>query len=122
MAFRFEKLDVWHRAIDYYSRICEASERFPQTEHWGLRRQLRNSALSISLNIAEACGRKTKTEFARFIDIARGSLFETISNLYGSRKRGFLGELMYSELYAEGEEISKMLAGLKNQGKHRDKR
>jgi len=117
MAFRFEKLDVWHRAIDYYVRICEISKEFPKIEHWGTRQQLRNSALSISLNIAEACGRKTRTEFARFIDIARGSLFETVSNLYASKKRKFIDDSIYVELYAEGEEISKMLAGLKNQKK-----
>lgn len=113
MAFRFEKLNVWHRAIDYYVRICEVSEGFPRIEHWGLRQQLRASALSISLNIAEACGRKTRADFARFIDIARGSLFETVSNLYASRKREFIQETVYFELYREGEEISKMLAGLK---------
>ena len=39
------------------------------------------SALSVSSNIAEACGRGTVTEFRRFLLYARGSAQETLTQL-----------------------------------------
>jgi len=114
MAFRFEKLEVWQRALNYYVKICEVSQNFPTSEIWGLRSQLREATLSISLNIAEGCGRRTKVEFKRFIDIARGSLFESVSNLFACKARNLVSASTFNELYCEGEEISKMLAGLRS--------
>ncbi|OLC03027.1 MAG: hypothetical protein AUH45_07070 [Gemmatimonadetes bacterium 13_1_40CM_69_22] len=43
--------------------------------------QLVRAALSVSSNIAEACGRGTVTEFRRFLLYARGSAQETLTQL-----------------------------------------
>ena len=43
--------------------------------------QLVRAALSISSNIAEACGRGTVPEFRRFLQYARGSAQETLTQL-----------------------------------------
>lgn len=43
--------------------------------------QLVRAALSVSSNIAEACGRGTTAEFRRFLVYARGSAQETLTQL-----------------------------------------
>ena len=48
--------------------------------------QLVRAALSISSNIAEACGRGTVPEFRRFLLYARGSAQEVISQLRIARR------------------------------------
>jgi four helix bundle protein len=45
---------------------------FPKEELYGITNQLRWAASSIEANIAEGCGRKSDTELARFLQIARG--------------------------------------------------
>jgi four helix bundle protein len=51
--FRFEKLDVWQRAIAFAGCIYEATRSFPGDERFGLTNQMRRAAVSISSNIAE---------------------------------------------------------------------
>ena len=67
MEFGFEKLKVWQRAVDYYADLCSLDSRFPKAELFGQAAQLKSSALSISLNIAEGSGRQYKKEFRQFL-------------------------------------------------------
>ncbi|MCF6238891.1 MAG: four helix bundle protein, partial [Candidatus Marinimicrobia bacterium] len=62
----------------------------PKAEDYGLTSQLRRSANSISGNIAEAFGRKTKKDKSNFYLISRGSAYETQSHLlYGQKVEYF---------------------------------
>ena len=90
--FNFEKLDVWHKAIEYADKVYEATETFPDRERFGLTNQLRRAAVSISSNIAEGNNRSTSRDRARFLEIAYGSLMETISQLHMSRRRRFIDQ------------------------------
>ena len=77
--FKFEKLSVWQKSIEYADQIYSLTKSFPQDEQFGLTSQLRRAAVSISSNIAEGSARSSATDFCRFIEIAYGSLMETIS-------------------------------------------
>jgi hypothetical protein len=55
--FRFEKLDVWQKAMDWVSPVYSATSDFPSDERFGLVSQLRCSRVSITANIAEGSGR-----------------------------------------------------------------
>jgi hypothetical protein len=46
--FRFEKLDVWQRAVQYAKRIYAATKPFPADERFGLTNQMRRAAVSVS--------------------------------------------------------------------------
>jgi len=112
--FGFERLEVWQRAVSYYTRVCDTEKVFPRNEMFGQVSQLKSSALSISLNIAEGSGRQHKKEFKQFLGIARGSVFETVTNLYAARQRGLLSEEDFTRLYDEGAVIAKMISSLMN--------
>ncbi len=70
--------------------MYQASAGFPQSETYALTSQIRRAAISIASNIAEGCGRKTETEFARFLQIAMGSASEVQYDLLLARDLGFL--------------------------------
>ena len=77
--FNFEKLDVWQEAIRFADFIYKVTAKFPEQERFGLTNQMRRAAVSISSNIAEGSSRLSRVEFARFVEIATGSLFEVLS-------------------------------------------
>ena len=111
--FNFEKLDVWQKAIDFADLVYAATRHFPAEERFGLTNQMRRAAVSVSSNIAEGCSRISKTDFARFLEIATGSVFELISQAFIARRQDFLKEAAFKSLYAAAEEQSKMLGGLR---------
>ncbi len=79
--FRFEKLDVWQKAVEFADGVYGITGRFPGEERFGLTSQMRRAAVSISSNVAEGTGRSSDRDFAHFVEIAYGSLMEVVSQL-----------------------------------------
>src|SRR6266498_5447496 len=90
--FNFEKLDVWQKAIDFADLVYNHTRNFPADERFGLTNQMRRAAVSISSNIAEGTSRMSQIDFARFIEIATGSVFEVVSQAFIAKKQSFLTE------------------------------
>jgi four helix bundle protein len=111
--FNFEKLDVWKKAIEFADLVYGSTRNFPAEERFGLTNQMRRAAVSLSSNIAEGCSRVSKTDFARFLEIATGSVFEVVSQAFIGRRQGFLGEDAFRAIYDAAEEQSRMLSGLR---------
>lgn len=59
MAFRFEGLEIWHKARDFSSRIYEVTAKFPSHELYGLANQMNRAANGVALLIAEGAGLDT---------------------------------------------------------------
>lgn len=112
--FRFENLDVWQEAMNLCERIYRVSQSFPAAEQYGLTSQVRRSVVSISANIAEGAGRGTDPEFVRFLDIATGSLMETVSHWSLASRLQFISESDFREVYEQCERIGKMISSLRN--------
>jgi four helix bundle protein len=110
---RFEKLEVWRKAVEYADVIYRASRSFPDAERFGLTNQMRRAAVSVSSNVAEGSGRSSDTEFARFVEIAYGSLMETVSQSYIAKAQGFLPHVSFDEVYRRADELARMLSGLR---------
>jgi four helix bundle protein len=72
----FVELELESRSRALATDVYRVTARFPVEERFGLTREIRRSAISVGSNIAEGAGRSTDREFARFIDIAIGSLRE----------------------------------------------
>lgn len=111
--FRFEKLQVWQRAVTLADIVYELTEHFPKDERFGLTNQMRRAAISISSNIAEGTSRSSDTEFARYLEIAYGSLMEIMSQAFVAERRGFLGKEQLAQLKSESGEVARMLSGLR---------
>ena len=73
MAFMFEKLDVYQKAVDFADQITSLTETFPRGYYF-LGNQVNRAALSIAANIAEGNGRFTKADRKNFFTIARASV------------------------------------------------
>jgi four helix bundle protein len=110
--FKFEELCVYQKAISFVGEIYLVTQKYPRDEMFGLISQLRRAAVSISLNIAEGSAR-TKKDFSRFVDVARGSVFECLAVLQISRRQSYISETTLRQLKNYLVEISKMLSGLK---------
>ena len=112
--FNFEKLETWQEAIAFADQVYELTSEFPPDERFGLTNQMRRAAVSISSNLAEGSSRSSRPDFARFVEIASGSLFEVVSQSFIGRRRAFLTEEQFQRLYAAAEKQGKMLSGLRN--------
>jgi four helix bundle protein len=66
MAFKFENLKVWQKAIDLSLLVDYLTKQFPKAELFILTSQIKRACDSISLNIAEASTNQSNPEFARF--------------------------------------------------------
>lgn len=71
-----EQLDVWRDAMELVEATYALSATFPDGERFGLTTQIRRAAVSVPSNIAEGAARRSKSEYLRFLSIARGSLSE----------------------------------------------
>jgi len=111
--FKFEKLDVWQKAIDFADLVYSKSKSFPSDERFGLTSQMRRAAVSVSSNIAEGSSRFSDTDFARFVEIATGSLFEVVSEATVPKRQGFLSKESFAVVYKAAEDQGRMLSGLR---------
>ncbi len=111
--FRFEKLDVWQLAVDFAMSVYVTTKTFPSDERFGLTSQMRRSAVSISANIAEGSGRVSDKDFLRFLEIAYGSLMETLSHLMIAHRLMLISEQQLCELKTTSTKLGRMLSGLR---------
>ena len=111
--FPFEKLEVWHKSIDFADTVYRVTKQFPDDERFGLTSQMRRAAVSVASNIAEGSARYSRDDFARFVEIATGSLFEVVAQSVIDRRQNYLTEAQYHELYALAETQGRMLSGLR---------
>jgi four helix bundle protein len=111
--FKFEKLAVWQKSLDFADLIYSETRTFPSDERFGLTNQLRRAACSIASNIAEGSAR-SDPDFARFVGYASGSLYEVVTQSFIARQQKFLPEEKFTRIYTDADEISRMLSGLRS--------
>lgn len=108
----YHDLIVWQKAIDFVGCVYELTGRFPRTELYGLMSQLQRAAISVPSNIAEGAGRGHTREFIHHCYIARGSLYETETQIIIAQRLGYATEQDTQPPLGMIAEIGKMLNGL----------
>jgi four helix bundle protein len=103
----------WNEAIAFADIVYRLTRGFPPEERFGLTNQMRRAAVSISSNLAEGCSRSSKADYARFVEIATGSVFEVVSQATIGRNQGCLDQSGYQQVYDAAEKQSRMLSGLR---------
>lgn len=111
--FRFEKLQVWQTAIEFASDVYDVTAKFPADERFGLTSQMRRASVSVSSNVAEGSSRSSDPDFARFVEIAYGSLMEVVSEAFIARKESMMSEECFQKVYQTAEGIARMMSGLR---------
>src|SRR3954470_17968929 len=92
MADRFEDLMAWKLAGELQVLILAFTAKGPAANDFRFSNQIRDSCRSARSNIAEGFGRYYPQEFIRFLQIARGSLQETLNHLIEGHERNFWTE------------------------------
>ena len=110
MAGAFKELLVWQKSMDLVKRVYVLVKRFSAEERYALCDQVRRAVVSVPSNIAEGNGRVSNKDYAHFLSIARGSLFETLTQLEVARQLGYIdAQPQLEELAAE---IARMLTAM----------
>lgn len=112
MAFSFENLEVYQRALNFVEAIENLVKDLKGKASYGLLDQLQRAALSIPLNIAESTGRWHKGEKRQFFWISRGSVFECVPVLQILHRKHLITDEQFSGYYEQLEVIAKMLTNL----------
>ena len=106
MAYKFEDLEVWTRALDYSDQVHDIAEQLPKHERYNLADQMTRAANSIALNVAEGSTGLSDAEQDRFLRIAIRSLLETVACLHLIKRREYLEDLNpLREAYRESETL-----------------
>ena len=106
---RFTELKVWQRSHALTLEIYRLTTGLPAEEKYGLVSQLRRAAVSVPTNIAEGSKREGSQDFARFLNIAEGSLVETEYLMMLCRDLGYLAEKSVTPVITEIREVATML-------------
>ena len=114
MAFKFESLKIWHLSLEPTDEIDLLAQTFPKHEIYSLSSQIRRATNSVSLNIVEGSTGLTNAEFKRFLVIANRSALEVVGCLYLAKRRNYLSEEKFNELYTKVETLVKMIQALIN--------
>ncbi len=98
--------------MDLVEEIYKVSGRFPRDERFGLTAQVRRAAVSVPSNIAEGYSRRSKPDYIRFLDIARGSANEIGTQLLIAVRMGFTDKGEVSTVMELVMEVRRILKGL----------
>lgn len=104
-----EDLKVWQKSIEFCDEIFNLINTTNLSKDFALRDQMNRCAISIPSNIAEGFERNSTKMFIYFLKIAKGSAGELRTQIYITKRRGYICEDEYQILNQKILEIGKML-------------
>ena len=107
----FKQLVVWQKSMELVRIVYGLSKAFPADERYALTDQLRRAVVSIPSNIAEGNGRASNADYGHFLSIARGSLYETMTQLQVAEDLGYIKSLD-PQVSVLTSEIGRMLGSM----------
>ncbi len=109
----YKDLKIWQKGIDLVNKTYSITEKFPNSELYGLTSQMRRTAISIPSNIAEGFVRKHTKEYFHFLTISLGSCAELDTQVIIAVERKYISKDLCdnftNELYYEMRMISSLL-------------
>ena len=108
--YAYRQLVVWQKAMELVKLVYGQIRLLPSEERFALADQLRRAVTSIPSNIAEGNGRASNKDYAHFLAIARGSLFETMTQLEIAESLGYI--TVSQDIAALAVEIRRMLGSM----------
>ena len=108
----FQELKVWQRAKELAVFLYKLTGKGAFAKDWGLRDQIRRSAVSIPSNVAEGDELDTDRQSIKFFYIAKGSSAELLTQVIIAYEIGYLQRKNFDHVKNECQTISRMLAKL----------
>ena len=112
--FKFEKLQIWQKAMDFGEDIFGVSKAFPKDKLFNLISQARRAADSIALNIAEGSISQSNPEYKKFLGYSIRSLAEVVTCLHKALRRKYIDHDLFNKLYAEAFHLMNMMQAFKS--------
>ena len=110
----YNNLQIWQRAMDLVEEIYKLTASFPIEEKFGLVSQMTRAAVPIPSNIAEGAGRNSDKDFAHFISIAIGSLYELNTQIVLSERLGYINQSQSQELQKKLDNLQRKSVSFKS--------
>ena len=111
--FTFFDLRVYQEAKLLVREVYTLLDKFPKYETYALGDQLRRAVTSVPSNIAEGSGRFSVKEKIHFIEIAYGSLTETLCQLDIAHDLNYITDEEFTNEKERINIIGKQLSGLR---------
>ncbi len=114
MAFKFESLRCWQKALELSNDIDEITKKWPKEERYVLTSQIKRASDSISLNIAEGSTGQTDKQYSTFLGYSIRSGIEVVGCIYLAKGRRIMSHEDFNKIYKQVEEIIIMTQALRN--------
>lgn len=108
----YRDLLAWQKAMELARMVYALTEDFPKSEIFGLRMQMRRSAVSVASNNAEGHGRLTDAQLRNSLGMARGSLYELQTQMELAGDMGLAAEAGLQRFHALTVDVAKLINGL----------
>ena len=108
----YRDLVAWQKAMDLARLTYASTEEFPNSETFGLRMQLRRSAVGVASHIADAHGRLTDQEMKKGLGAARAALNELQTQTELATSLRFMEQRPGEALLDLSVEVAKLINGL----------
>ena len=106
---KHKSLDVYRAVRELTKNIYRISMLLPDDEKFNMVQQIQRAALSVKLNLAEGCSRRSIAERKRYLAISRGSVIEIDAALETAIDLNYFKK---EELEEAGEILNKCFAML----------
>ena len=110
---KFEDFIAWQKTRQLSRKIYQATNLPGFSGDFGLKDQIRRSAVSIMSNIAEGFERGLAAELHQFLSIAKASCAELRSQLYVAFDANYLSQSQFPELMSTATEVGQVIGGLR---------
>ena len=108
----YKNLKVYQASKVVVKDVYQLIKKYPTEERYALCDQLRRAVISVSSNIVEGLSRTTDKEKHYFLNIAYGSLMETLCQLDISADLGYISNDELKHIEDESVELIRMMKGM----------
>ena len=109
MSFKFKKLIIWQRAMDLGEDVYYIADKFPRSEMYNLRSQIRRAVDSIALNIAEGSILRSDKENRKFLGYSIRSIAEVVTCPHKANRRSYITQGEFQNNYAAAFNLMNMV-------------
>jgi four helix bundle protein len=109
----YRDLTVWKKSMDLAAAVYRLTRQMPKQEEYRITSQMIRASTSVPANIAEGHGRGTRKDYANFVSIARGSLFELETFVLLVQHLKIAEDDQCASILEQADEVSRMLTALR---------